>query len=70
MSELGLTNDERRCMQLWFRQAIAQVERQEAAVKLASWFGGSDDSQHRRQAGLRRVRRVTQSLHNRENVLA
>ncbi len=34
MSEHALTQEERRCLQLWFRQAIAEVEKNEVSAQL------------------------------------
>jgi hypothetical protein len=34
MTNKALTNDERRCLQMWFRQAISQVEREEATQRI------------------------------------
>ena len=34
MTNKALTNEERRCLQMWFRQAISQLERQEATDRL------------------------------------
>lgn len=34
MTEMALTNDEKRCLQMWFRQAIAHVEKEEALKAL------------------------------------
>lgn len=69
MSEFALTNEEKRCLQNWFRQAIAQVERQEAAARLAQWFGTGEGSNHRSQSARRRARRAVNSVHAHENAL-
>jgi hypothetical protein len=34
MTNKALTNDERRCLQMWFRQAISQLEREEATQRI------------------------------------
>jgi len=34
MTNNALTNEERRCLQMWFRQAISQVERDEATKRI------------------------------------
>ncbi|HEY9868123.1 MAG TPA: hypothetical protein V6D08_02860 [Candidatus Obscuribacterales bacterium] len=69
MSEFELTKDEKRCLQNWFRQAIAQVEREEATARLAQWFGIGEGANHRSQSGRRRARRAVNSVHARENAL-
>jgi hypothetical protein len=69
MSEFGLTNEERRCLKLWFRQAMAEVEREEATTELIQWFGDGEGPGHRSQTSRRRTRRVMQTPHSRENIL-
>ncbi len=34
MTNKALSNEERRCLQMWFRQAIVQLEREEATDRL------------------------------------
>jgi hypothetical protein len=34
MTNMALTNEEKRCLQMWFRQAIAQLEREEATHRM------------------------------------
>ncbi len=69
MSEYALTTEERRCLKLWFRQAMAEVEREEATAELIQWFGEGDTPGHRSQTSRRRTRRVMQSPHGRESIL-
>ena len=35
-----LTNDERRCLQMWFRQAMVRVEGQEALSRITAFYNG------------------------------
>ncbi|MBX9688294.1 MAG: hypothetical protein K2X27_16415 [Candidatus Obscuribacterales bacterium] len=56
MNEMDLTDDERRCLRMWFRQAIAHVEMEEAKRALLSEHAGSSRSSHSKFAG-RRTRR-------------
>lgn len=55
MNETVLTNDEIRCLRMWFRQAIARVEMEEAKNALLAEHSGSQPS-HPKISG-RRTRR-------------
>ncbi len=55
MDDMELTADERRCLRMWFRQAIAQVEMEEAKRALLAEHASSPNA-HTRYAG-RRPRR-------------
>ncbi len=67
MSELGLTKEERRCLQLWFRQAIAEVERAEMSAHLIRKHGLTSEG-HRSQVSRRRAPRGLQTTHHKELV--
>ena len=56
MEEMGLTADERACLRMWFRQAIAHVEMEEAKRALITENEASTRSVHPKYAG-RRARR-------------
>jgi hypothetical protein len=45
MTKLALTNEEKRCLQMWFRQAIAQLEREEATDRMLRQHGANDKVQ-------------------------
>ncbi|HEY9789660.1 MAG TPA: hypothetical protein V6D22_04620 [Candidatus Obscuribacterales bacterium] len=40
MSDMTLTNDDKRCLQMWFRQAIVEVERREALNNIIAFYNG------------------------------
>ena len=46
MSDITLTNDEKRCLQMWFRQAIVQLEREEATQSIAKFYAGDSKTQN------------------------
>lgn len=71
MSERGLTQEERRCLQLWFRQAIAEVERQEVAAQIIRRHGltTEEGTAHRSQVARRPAPRGLNSGHRRELVV-
>jgi hypothetical protein len=68
MSDNGLTREERRCLQLWFRQAIAEVETAEVSAQLIRRHGLSSDDAHRHQVARRRVPHNSKTLHHKELV--
>jgi hypothetical protein len=69
MTENGITAEERRCLQLWFRQAIAQVETEELSSRLIRRDGLDEtDGNHRAFVSRRRSRR-SQATHGRDSVL-
>jgi hypothetical protein len=69
MTDFGITAEERRCLQMWFRQAIAQIELEELSNRLIRRDGlDESESGHRNYVSRRRSRR-TQSSHGRESVL-
>jgi hypothetical protein len=71
MSEMTLTNDEKRCLQMWFRQAIVEVERREALHNIIAFYGNGEPKTRQghhnpvsRRAGTRRP----QPAHSKELV--
>ena len=69
MTEFGITAEERRCLQMWFRQAIAQIEMEELSNHLIRRDGLDEtEGSHRSFISRRRSRR-TQATHGRESVL-
>ncbi len=40
MTNETLTSDEKQCLQMWFRQAIVEVERKEACASIARFYNG------------------------------
>lgn len=56
MDDMGLTADERRCLRMWFRQAIAIVEMEEAKRALLAEDQTTTRGAHPKYAG-RRARR-------------
>jgi hypothetical protein len=67
MSDDGLTNDERRCLQLWFRQAIAKLEQEEVTNELVRRHGLPESSStHRAQTRRRPARRNRLPIHGKE----
>ncbi|MBX9724807.1 MAG: hypothetical protein K2X81_25605 [Candidatus Obscuribacterales bacterium] len=56
MSEVTLTADERRCLQMWFRQAIAEVEKAEVFQALIERDGLNKSPEGHRTPGARRRR--------------
>jgi len=65
MTKTALTADERQCLQMWFRQALAQVEAEEAAHRLLREH--AEDSQlstgHRPAVARRRSYRAQKGSH-------
>ncbi len=70
MSEAALTKDEIRCLQLWFRQALSEVERAEVAGSLIKRHGiaAEGDGGHRDNPVRRRVPRGLLPVHHKEMV--
>jgi hypothetical protein len=68
MSEFGLTSEERRCLQMWFRQAINQLETEELSEQLVRRHETEEATTgHRPVLNRRRVRR-SPAPHSRELV--
>ncbi|HEY9754494.1 MAG TPA: hypothetical protein V6C97_05015 [Oculatellaceae cyanobacterium] len=68
MNELKLTKEERVCLQGWFRQAIAQLEVQEATaqfIKSRQVLEGKFDG-HKATVTRRRAKRSTVAGHAKE----
>lgn len=71
MKEEVITKEERECLRMWFRQAIAQLEKQEVAKAMYSEHYCDDDEQksgHRYAVTRRRSRRSRVIPHLREMV--
>lgn len=67
MTKKELTNEERQCLQRWFRQAIAEVEKEEAKHFLLKEFPPETASQgHRQSLVRRRSHRGQPKTHTRE----
>lgn len=54
LNEPGLTADERRALQMWFRQAIAKVEQEEVTAQLLKEWGNNKSDNHRSPISRRR----------------
>jgi hypothetical protein len=65
MSNMTLTNDEKRCLQMWFRQAIVQLEKEEAKASIAKFYAGEVKTRdsHKAPVSPRRTRRTTRTTH-------
>jgi len=48
MTETTLTNDERRCLQMWFRQAIAKLELEEVTNVMLENYPLEDETANAR----------------------
>lgn len=47
MREETITEDERRCLRMWFRQAIVQLEREEVASEIHMEKYSEEKAKHR-----------------------
>lgn len=56
MNDVELTSDERRCLRMWFRQAIAHVEMEEAKRALLAEHAPEANTHNNKVVG-RRTRR-------------
>lgn len=54
LNEPGLTADERRALQMWFRHAIAKVEQDEVTAQLIAELGNQKSANHRSPISRRR----------------
>lgn len=55
MIEETITEDERRALRMWFRQAIAQVEQEEVTAAIKAELGGCEvEGKHRYNVMTRR----------------
>ncbi|MBI1270134.1 hypothetical protein GC174_06865 [bacterium] len=73
MNDEVLTADERRCLRMWFRQAIAQAEQQDLAATLYNEHYGNEaesdtPANHRHSVARRRSRRNRMTPRLRERV--
>ncbi|MCA9814817.1 MAG: hypothetical protein R3C24_13875 [Cyanobacteriota/Melainabacteria group bacterium] len=73
MNDEVLTADERRCLRMWFRQAIAQAEQQDVAATLYNEHYGNEaesdtPATHRHTVARRRSRKGRMIPHLREMV--
>jgi hypothetical protein len=66
--EAAITDDERRCLRMWFRQAIVQLERDEVANQIYVEKYTSEKTTHREHAPRRKSRRSRMIPHLRELV--
>lgn len=69
MSSNTLTADEKRCLQMWFRQAIVQLEQEEACRNIINFYNGDGKARdgHHSSPSPRRARRVVKT-HGKELV--
>lgn len=68
ISEPTITEDERRCLRMWFRHAIVQLERDEVANQIYVEKYASKENTHREHAPRRKSRRSRMIPHLRELV--
>jgi hypothetical protein len=68
MTETTLTNDERRCLQMWFRQAIAKLELEEVTNVMLENYPLEDETAnaHKSVVTRRRASRGKLSSHIKE----
>ncbi len=66
MEESALTLEEKNCLRLWFRQAIAQVEMEEAKASLLKFYAPEHAHTHRVSPVRKRPARSTQPVHVKE----
>lgn len=64
--ETGLTLEEKNCLRLWFRQAIAQVELEQAQANMLKLYPPEKDAAHRVSPARKRPSRSIQPSHNKE----
>lgn len=63
MTDTTLTADERRCLRMWFRQAIVKAECEEAKRNIIAFYNEPEKPRESHYAPVaRRTRRVPQSL--------
>lgn len=66
--ETGLTLEEKNCLRLWFRQAIAAVEMEEAKDSMLKLYPAPTGSVHRISPARKRPARNLQLPHSKELV--
>jgi hypothetical protein len=64
--ETGLTLEEKNCLRLWFRQAIAAVEIEEAQASMLKLYPPEGGSVHRVSSTRKRPVRNLQGPHSKE----
>jgi hypothetical protein len=64
--ETGLTLEEKNCLRLWFRQAIAAVEMEEAQAAMLKLYPPETDAVHRVSPARKRPVRKPQGPHSKE----
>jgi hypothetical protein len=68
MSNTTLTNDEKRCLQMWFRQAIVEAERRDALRNITAFYAEGEARQGHHAPVGRRTTRQTHATHTKELV--
>jgi hypothetical protein len=68
IAEETITDDEGRCLRMWFRQAIVQLERDEVANQIFVEKYAAEKTTHRDHAPRRKTRRSRMIPHLRELV--
>ncbi|MBX9666351.1 MAG: hypothetical protein K2X93_01985 [Candidatus Obscuribacterales bacterium] len=66
--EVVITEDERRCLRMWFRQAIAQLEQTEVTASIYAEKCSEEKGKHRDHSARRKSRRTRMIPHLRELV--
>ena len=71
MNETTLSNDERRCLQMWFRQAIAKLELEEVTDVMLKEYPVEAESTtvHRPTTSRRRASRSRLTSHLKELIV-
>lgn len=64
--ETGLTPEEKSCLRLWFRQAIAAVELEEAKASMLKLYPVEGEAAHRSIPSRKRPSRNTKGPHSKE----
>jgi len=66
MADSALTLEEKNCLRLWFRQAIAQVEMEEATASILEFYLPEKSASHRVSPVRKRPSRKVQPAHIKE----
>jgi len=66
MNETTLSNDERRCLQMWFRQAIAKLELEEVTNVMLEEYPAEEEAKAHRPTVSRRKSRARLTSHLKE----
>ena len=64
--ETGLTLEEKNCLRLWFRQAIATVEMEQAQAAMLKLYPAEASAEHRISPARKRPSRHFQGPHSKE----